>query len=332
MSALARRLASLQRQAGGRPSVAATAAPSADIATTASAPAAARIASRSGSEFESAARTHRVPAPDAALPALRPASASIDQLRRLLGLRARLAVVPAPSPPRREDRDLPGDEIAPGLRLHQQRLPWPVLPDAQLDLTPLERLPVRREQLCFFDTETTGLAGGTGTRAFQIGVGDWHEGSFRVRQLTLTTLSGEAAMLDEFARWLEDERVLVSYNGRSYDAPLLATRYRLARRASPLAALPHLDLLHPVRRRYRGRWANCRLATVERELLGIVREDDLPGSEAPRAWLDYLRGGSAHDLRRVGEHNRQDLCSLAGLLLRLVGAPGGVDASADPEC
>ena len=76
-------------------------------------------------------------------------------------------------------------------------------------------------------------------------------------------------------------------------------------------------LLHPVRRFYRGVWENCRLATVERELLGVMREDDLPGSEAPAAWLHYLRGGSAEKLRRVAHHNAQDLSSLAGLLLHL---------------
>ena len=101
-------------------------------------------------------------------------------------------------------------------------------------------------------------------------------------------------------------------------APLLAARYRLARMANPLPACDHVDLLHPVRRRYRGRWENCRLATIERRVLGIVREDDLPGSEAPAAWLRYLRGGSARDLRRVADHNRQDLVSLAGVWGHLV--------------
>jgi uncharacterized protein YprB with RNaseH-like and TPR domain len=109
--------------------------------------------------------------------------------------------------------------------------------------------------------------------------------------------------------------VLVSYNGKCYDAPLLATRYRLARMSNPLTGLRHLDLLHPVRRRWKGVWENCRLATVERQLLGVLREDDLPGSEAPAAWLTYLRGGSAANLRRVAHHNAQDLRSLAGLLL-----------------
>jgi uncharacterized protein len=240
--------------------------------------------------------------------------ATIDTLRRLLGFRGRRVSLPAHA----FDRDLPGEEIAPGVRLHEQRIAWPP-PPMSLDLSCFGLEAIDASRLCFFDTETTGLAGGTGTRAFMLGAGDWHAGAFRVRQLTLTTMAGEAAMLDAFARWLAPDAVLVSYNGRSYDAPLLATRYRLARRASPLPGLLHLDLLHPTRRRYRGVWENCRLATIERHLLGVVREDDLPGSEAPRAWRDWLRGGSAHDLRRVGAHNRQDLCSLAGLLLRLAG-------------
>ena len=149
-----------------------------------------------------------------------------------------------------------------------------------------------------------------------IGVGDWHEGRFRERQLLITTLAGEAAMLDCFASWLRPDTVLVSYNGKSYDAPLLKTRFRMLRRASPLEGLAHVDLLHPVRRRWRGAWENCRLATAERQLLDVVREDDLPGSEAPAAWLGFLRGGSAAPLHRVAHHNSQDLRSLGGILHR----------------
>lgn len=109
----------------------------------------------------------------------------------------------------------------------------------------------------------------------------------------------------------------MSYNGRSYDAPLLAGRFRLARMCAPLQGIDHLDLLYPTRRRYKGRWENCRLATVERNALGILREHDLPGSEAPAAWLGYLRGGSASALRGVLRHNHQDLVTLAALLLHL---------------
>ncbi len=306
MSALAQRLAALQRQAGIVPPL--------------------PLAGEGWGEGGNAIPPSSGPAGHLLPPAGEGKSASthLDHLRQLLGARA-ARVAPLP---RAFDRDLPGCEIAPGLQRHEQRMAWLQAP-ATVPVHALARAAapepeIARERFKCFDTETTGLAGGTGTRAFQIGVGDWHDGAFRVRQLTLTTLAAETAMLDEFARWLRPDDVLVSYNGKSYDAPLLATRYRLARRRSPLLGLPHLDLLYPVRRRYRGHWPNCRLATVERELLGVLREHDLPGSEAPRAWLEYLRGGSAVDLRRVGEHNRQDLRSLALLLCRLTDGSGVV--------
>src|SRR5690606_2132707 len=221
---------------------------------------------------------------------------------------------PALAPvPREVDRALPGRELAPGLRLHEEHVPWGDL-RGTLALEGIGQEAVARTDVLAFDTETTGLAGGTGTRAFMIGAADWHAGGLRIRQLCITRLAAETAMLEAFAEWLRPDTVLVSYNGKSYDRPLLSTRYRLARLHDPLPALRHLDLLHPVRRRYRGVWANCRLATAERELLGVLREDDLPGAEAPGAWLAYLRGGDATKLRRVGLHNAQDLRSLCGLL------------------
>ena len=247
-----------------------------------------------------------------------PASQSIDTLRRLLGLREKAST---PAAPRRSlDREVPGEEIAPGLRLIETRLPMPA-PNQSLSLAFAKRHDesVDPRKLLFFDTETTGLAGGTGTRAFMIGAADWHQDRLRVRQLLMTTMAAESAMLDTFTAWLgEKETMLSSYNGRCYDSPLLKTRYRLARKEDPITPLDHVDLLFPTRRRYRGIWENCRLATIERELLRIVREDDLPGSEAPAAWLNYLRGGSARNLRRVAAHNHQDVVTLALLMLRLV--------------
>jgi uncharacterized protein YprB with RNaseH-like and TPR domain len=214
------------------------------------------------------------------------------------------------------DREVAGHEIAPGLRYTEARMDW-LQPPALIDASFARMAPVPHERLLHFDTETTGLAGGTGTRAFMIGAADWIDGRFRIRQLTITTMAAETAMLRTFAGWLRDDSVLVSYNGKCYDAPLLATRYRLARLADPLHGLAHLDLLHPVRRRWKGVWENCRLATAERQLIGVVREDDLPGSEAPAAWLTFLKGGSAANLRRVAHHNAQDLKSLAGVLIQL---------------
>ncbi|MCD9033887.1 ribonuclease H-like domain-containing protein [Luteimonas sp. Y-2-2-4F] len=233
------------------------------------------------------------------------------QLRRLLDLRPQPALRPAPA----ADRALPGEEIAPGLRYLERRIPWES--GAALPLHGIGQGEVDRARVLAFDTETTGLAGGTGTRAFMIGAADWRDGGLRLRQLTIATLAAEGAMLEAFAGWIGADTVLLSYNGKSYDRPLLSTRYRLARMADPLPACGHIDLLHPMRRRYRNVWPNCRLATAERELLGVLREDDLPGAEAPAAWLHYLRGGSAAKLRRVGLHNAQDLRSLCGLLEKL---------------
>lgn len=246
-----------------------------------------------------------------AAPARRPEPLA-DNLRALLGVRQR-----ATHPTQRkamEPAALPGHCIAPGLQLSESLGDWPPMPAAFDAGFARVAGTIAPERLLLFDTETTGLAGGTGTRAFMIGVADWHGGRFRERQLLITTLAGEAAMLDCFAAWLRPDSVLVSYNGKSYDAPLLKTRFRLHQRACPLDGLAHIDLLHPVRRRWRGVWENCRLATAERQLLRVVREDDLPGSEAPAAWLGYLRGGASGPLHRVARHNSQDLRSLGGIL------------------
>lgn len=250
------------------------------------------------------------------------------ELRRLLQRHARLKRDTARIPPS-HDREVLGVELSPGLRYTEAFADW-LVPPPIIDASFARMEPVHHDRLLHFDTETTGLAGGTGTRAFMIGAADWRGDRLRIRQLTLTTMAAETAMLRTFAEWLNDDTVLVSYNGKSYDAPLLATRYRLARLPNPLAGRGHLDLLHPVRRHWKHQWPNCRLATAERQLLGVVREDDLPGAEAPAAWLSYLRGGSARNLRRVAAHNAQDLKSLAGVLLhmtRIASMPVDVDTA-----
>lgn len=238
------------------------------------------------------------------------------------------------------DRHLRGEQIAPGLWRHTEHRPSLVAP-ALLDLSALARparagrrrpappdfdTPIARERLWFFDTETTGLAGGSGTRAFMVGVARFGPHGLTITQFTTATMAAEAAMLEAALPSLDDDALLVSYNGRSYDRPLLSTRLTLARLRDPLRDRPHLDLLHPTRRRWRDHLPDCRLATVERQMLGIVRDDDLPGSEAPAAWLAFLRGGSAALLRRVGEHNAQDLASLATLLLHHLEHAAAVDA------
>jgi uncharacterized protein YprB with RNaseH-like and TPR domain len=227
-------------------------------------------------------------------------------LRRMLGTRrgttTRRAPLAAPV----------GREIGKGLQLVEHAFAWNG--PTHFHMPWGDPSPIECERLVCFDTETTGLAGGVGTKAFMIGASHWESGQLRVRQLYLTALVGEREMLRLFRSWLAPDTVLISYNGRSYDAPLLKGRFRLHGPTHPFDDLRHVDLLHPVRRAHRGHWANCRLQTVERELLGIVREDDLPGSEAPAAWLSFLRGESSTNLARVAEHNRQDVMTLATLL------------------
>ncbi|MEA9566855.1 ribonuclease H-like domain-containing protein [Xanthomonas sp. WHRI 8932A] len=278
-----------------------------------------------GAAADTAARVPAVRAAPA-VPTSNPAPqrrTDIAGLRKMIGLRERAVSAHTPLRTPSTDRHLPGDEIAPGLHLIEAFLPQPI-PCEPLSLAFAKREDaLQPEHVLFFDTETTGLAGGTGTRAFMIGVAQWctdaAQGSgLRVRQLMMSTMAAESAMLELFCTWLTPQTVLSSYNGRCYDAPLLKTRYRLARRGDPISALDHVDLLFPTRRRYRGTWENCKLSTIERQLLRVVREDDLPGSEAPAAWLSYLRGGSARNLRRVAEHNHQDVVTLSLLMQRLV--------------
>jgi uncharacterized protein YprB with RNaseH-like and TPR domain len=298
VSDLAAKLAALRKQAGGQG------------ATVAHGGAGARAAGGVPAVAGTRAIAGAVP------PAIAP-GVDLAALRRMAGVRDRLGIVKAVTP-RAMTRDVPGEEIAPGLRYLEYATVWPEPPE-EFDLSFARLTTARREHLLHFDTETTGLAGGTGTRAFMIGAADWHGGRLRVRQLYMTSMAAETAMLNVFASWVGAETVLVSYNGKSYDAPLLSTRYRLARLPNPLMGLTHVDLLHPMRRRFRHAWENCKMQTAERKLLRIVREDDLPGSEAPRAWLTYLRGGSSTDLIRVAEHNLQDVRSLSGLLVEAHG-------------
>jgi uncharacterized protein YprB with RNaseH-like and TPR domain len=227
----------------------------------------------------------------------------LDSLRGLLRLRERAAA--------RDLKPPAGTEIAPGVRYVEEAIAFDAAPTILVPRIADEALD-RRRLLCF-DTETTGLAGGVGTRAFMIGVAAWDANVLTIRQLYLTTIAGETAMLKTFADWLLPDTILVSYNGKSYDAPLLKGRLRLNRVAHRLADLPHIDWLHPTRRAYRETLPNCRLATIEREVLAIVRDDDLPGAEAPAAWLAYLRGQSSVNLARVLDHNRQDVITLMRL-------------------
>jgi len=169
----------------------------------------------------------------------------------------------------------------------------------------------------FLDTETTGLAGGTGTFAFLIGLG-WFEGDdFIVCQLFARDFPEEAAMLSFLREIAGEKRFLVTFNGRAYDLNLLGTRYILNRLEHPFTAMPHVDLLHPSRRLFGHRLVNSRLTTLEACVLEFERIGDVPGFEIPQRYFDWLRRRDAGLMEDVFEHNRLDIISMAALVKHL---------------
>jgi len=198
---------------------------------------------------------------------------------------------------------------------------WPAL-----DL--LARTPCR-DGLLFIDLETTGLAGGAGTYAFLVGCAWFDGGSFRIRQYLMSNPMVERAMLGAVAELAGEAGTVVTYNGKTFDLPLIETRYLFHRLETPFAGLPHVDMLHPARRLWRGHGVDgaddsatmfdaggCRLSTLERTLCGFEREGDVPGFEIPSRYFRYVRTGDARPLEGVLEHNRLDLLSLALLTAR----------------
>lgn len=177
-------------------------------------------------------------------------------------------------------------------------------------------------RLMFLDTETTGLAGGTGTCAFLIGIGMVEGSQFAVRQFFLRDYPEEKATLAALTQALENYHGLVTFNGKTFDIPLLETRYAMARLESPFARLLHLDLLHPARRMWKLRLESCALKNLENELLGIRRQGDVDGSEIPGIYFDYLRTGDAGGLQPVFYHNALDIISLAALTVEMASVIG----------
>ena len=169
----------------------------------------------------------------------------------------------------------------------------------------------------FLDTETTGLAGGTGTFPFLIGLG-WVEGdSFTTCQLLARDFSEEKAMLRYLGELATGKQFLVTYNGRAYDLNLLAARFILNRSHDTLTTMPHVDLLHPSRRMFAHRLENARLSTIETHVLGVRREGDVPGFEIPQRYFDWLQQRNGRLLEDVFRHNRLDIVSMASLLKHL---------------
>jgi uncharacterized protein YprB with RNaseH-like and TPR domain len=196
--------------------------------------------------------------------------------------------------------------------------PWPRL--SLLGGGPLDD---GQQRLLFIDVETTGLAGGAGTYAFLVGCG-WFDGpTFRVRQFFLSTYAAETAVLEGLRALACDAAGVVSFNGKSFDLPLIETRFLFHRMQTPFAGVPHIDMLHPARRLWRAQedeattaMASCRLSVLELALCGVEREGDVSGFEIPGRYFAYVRSGDARPLSAVLEHNRLDLISLALLTAR----------------
>mgnify|MGYP000029443338 FL=1 len=169
------------------------------------------------------------------------------------------------------------------------------------------------EQWVFLDTETSGVSGGTGTFAFLVGAGHATPQGFVVRQFFMREHGEEPSMLAALAQHLEQFRVVVTYNGKAFDLPLLETRYRLARQRVPFAHLAHVDLLHSARRIWRLALESCRLMELEARVLGFERHGDPGGAAVPRLYLEFLRTRNFRPLVPVFAHNAHDILSLACL-------------------
>jgi uncharacterized protein len=165
----------------------------------------------------------------------------------------------------------------------------------------------------FLDTETTGLAGGSGTCAFLIGVGSIDREGFRVRQFFMRDYCEEPSLLHALTAYLARFDVLITYNGKSFDQPLLETRYTMCRARHPFDAMEHLDLLFGARRLFKLRLESCRLVNLEYQILGLERDADVPGELIPYYYFEYLRTRHAFRLLPVFHHNVLDIVSLACL-------------------
>lgn len=234
------------------------------------------------------------------------------------GLRAKLNAIgrSVPSPAKRQEHtggvlcrsaQIPADErlfdlSADGLR----RIGWQ---GRRLDIS----------RMLFLDTETTGLSGGAGTIAFLVGIGYVRGDSFIVEQYLMRDYGDEPDLLDMLSRKMSGFDAVCTFNGNHFDLPLLETRFAMNRMQGLWPELDKLDLLYPARRTWKLRIGSCRLSRIEEFILGEPRSDDLPGSEVPQRYFDYLKSGDMSLLEDIIAHNRQDIITLGTLLAHLCG-------------
>ena len=178
----------------------------------------------------------------------------------------------------------------------------------------------------FMDTETTGLAGGTGTVAFLVGMGYFTGEVFRLEQCFMRDYDEEEPMLRYLDGLFQGCETVVSYNGKSFDIPLLRTRFLTNRMRFRLDGAMHFDLVHAARRFWKERLGDCSLGNIERAVLGLERHGDVPSAEIPQIWFDYLISRDARALKRVFYHHKMDVLSLValtGLLSERLEVPDG---------
>jgi uncharacterized protein YprB with RNaseH-like and TPR domain len=196
-------------------------------------------------------------------------------------------------------------------------------------------------QWLFLDTETTGLAGGTGTYPFLVGIAWWDGGGLQVEQFFMRDLDEEHSLLLELSERMAERPVLVTFNGKSFDWPLLETRYRMTRTIPCFTPKVHLDFLHPARQLWRLRIGSVRLKDLERQILcsegrGLEwsRDDDIDSSLIPQMYFNYLRGEPAETLMGLFRHNAMDLrglAALAGKILELLDSGNGIANAVHPS-
>jgi hypothetical protein len=250
----------------------------------------------------------------------RPALDRAAQLDRLRAVLRRLESGPPRARPAPRPPTLPLEPVETAQGIALRRVEEVALPDG---------MAAPPDGTVFLDTETTGLAGGTGTYVFLVGLATWTGHRLRIVQYFLGDLGAEAAFLSAVRAAVDGAGRLVTFNGRTFDLPLLETRYLLARSSWWGAELPHVDLYPLARALWRSHVADCRLTTLEAALLALDRGDDLPGAMMPEIYFRYLRYRDTRSLPRLFAHNRWDLVALATLAARADALLAGPDPRHD---
>jgi len=240
----------------------------------------------------------------------------LDALRSQRQLERANEPEPPKEPPkcRLEVHHYPLQEAVGCYRLADGLVPAQII--SALTLTELPK-DISPEQILYLDTETTGLSSGPGTVAFLVGVGYFRDQAYHVEQYLLQDYDQEPDMLHRLQARLDEFSVLATYNGKSYDAPLLESRFVLNRLYPGFRRYIHLDLLHAVRRLYKQSLHPCSLGMAEEAFLGIHREDDIPGEQIPQCFFAYLQDHDETKMNRIVEHNRQDIVTLPILMAHM---------------